>query len=82
MMLDEALHVQGFMQLLMKQRNGSPWSSEDKSALRLHLRHLAATLPLFGIFALPGGSMLLPLLALILDRRRQRRRNFSNVRPP
>jgi hypothetical protein len=69
---DEASRAQGFMLLLMKPRNGEPWTKEDRRALRLHLRHLARTLPMLGVFALPGGSLLLPLLAYFLDRRRQR----------
>ena len=71
--LQDVSHIQGFMQLLMKPRNGMPWSAEDKAALRFHLRHIARALPAFGIFSLPGGMLLLPLLSLFLDRRRMRR---------
>jgi hypothetical protein len=76
-MLLHVSHVQGLMQLLMKPRNGMPWSAEDKAALRSHLTLLAKALPAFGIFSLPGGMLLLPLLAAFLDRRKRRR----NVRP-
>ena len=72
--LREVHQIQGFMQLLMKPRNGMPWSAEDKLALHLHLKRVAQTLPILGLFSLPGGSLLLPLLALFLDRRRQRNR--------
>jgi hypothetical protein len=68
--LAEISHIQGFMQLLMKPRNGMPWSAEDRAAILLHLKHLAKTLPVLVIFTLPGGSLLLPLLAWFLDRRR------------
>src|SRR5262245_50849127 len=82
----EAAQIQGFMQILMKPRNGGSWSPEDRAALRHHLqrlaralallhhlKRLARALPVLGIFALPGGSLLLPLLAVALDRRKKRR---------
>jgi hypothetical protein len=74
MVLDEVNHIQGFMLLLMKPRNGGEWVPEDKEALRRHLKRLARTLPALGVFALPGGSLLLPLLAIFLDRRKARNR--------
>jgi hypothetical protein len=72
-MLLEMSHAQGLTQLLMKPRNGMPWSAEDKAALRAHLRRIAKALPAFGIFSLPGGTVLLPLLAALLDRRKRHR---------
>jgi hypothetical protein len=72
--LDEVSHAQGFMQLLTKPRNGAVWTDEDRAELRLHLRHLARSLPAFGVFSLPGGSLLLPCLALFLDRRKKKNR--------
>jgi hypothetical protein len=74
MILTEVTHIQGFMGLLMKQRNGSCWSKEDKASLRIHLRHLAHSIPSLGIFILPGGWFLLPLLAFFLDRRNRKNR--------
>ena len=68
--LTEISHIQGFMQLLMKPRNGMPWSAEDRAAILLHLKHLARSLPVLVVFTLPGGSLLLPLLAWFLDRRK------------
>ncbi len=72
--LAEVTHVQGFMCLLMKPRNGGAWSQEDKAALRSHLKHLAHSIPSLGIFLLPGGSFLLPALAVFLDRRNRKNR--------
>jgi hypothetical protein len=71
--LDEVAHVQGFMHLLMKPRNGTPRTAAEQAELRRHLVHIARSLPVFGIFTLPGGTLLLPLLAVILERRRRRR---------
>jgi hypothetical protein len=68
--MKDLYHIQGFMQLLMKPRNGTPWTPEDKTAIRTHLKSLSS-LRLLAIFTLPGGSLLLPLLAWHLDRRRK-----------
>ena len=65
-------HIQGFMQILMKPRNGERWTPGDKIAIRAHLKSLASTLPLLLVFTLPGGSLLLPLLAWHLDRRKKK----------
>jgi hypothetical protein len=67
----EIIHVQGLMQLLMKPRNGMPWSMEDKAAILSHLKHMAKSLPLLAIFSLPGGTLLLPLLPWFLERRKK-----------
>ncbi len=70
----EAGFLNGFMHLLMKQRNtGEGWSREEKAKLKSGLKHLSFYVPALVIFFLPGGSLLLPFLAEILDRRKQRR---------
>ncbi len=69
--LRDLYHIQGFMRLLMKPRNGMPWTAEDKAEIRLHLKSVAASLPMLAVFTLPGGMLLLPLLAWYLDRRKQ-----------
>ena len=73
LVLQEAAHIQGFMRLLMKPRNGLPWSREERTALRAHLKRLGLKLPALALFALPAGSLLLAALAFFLDRRRGRR---------
>ena len=70
--LRDLYHIQGFMRLLMKPRNGMRWTAEDKAEIRLHLKSVAASLPMLAVFTLPGGLLLLPLLAWYLDRRKQR----------
>lgn len=75
MILDEAQKIGGFMQLLMKPRNtGQSWTSEDRHVLRMHLKHLSCYVPMMIIFAMPFGSLLIPVLAEILDRRGTRRK--------
>ena len=62
------------MRLLMKHKNTrQTWTKEEKKLLRAHLWHLSSYIPALIIFCLPGGSLLFPLLAEILDRRKNRR---------
>ena len=70
----EAETMKGFMILLMKPRNtGIPWTGEEIRLLKSHIRHLAHYVPFAIIFLLPFGSLLLPVMAEVLDRRRTRR---------
>jgi hypothetical protein len=79
MMLDQVTNVEGLMRLLMKERNGVPWTREDKIQLRSHLRTLGASLPALLVFSLPGGALLLPPLAWFLDRRKKKRPDAPGV---
>ena len=66
--------MQGFLQLLFKQRNtDQKWTKEEKKQIKDQLKRLSLYLPIIIIFLLPGGSLLLPILAEILDRRKMRR---------
>lgn len=69
----EVVQVRGLMPLLMKPRNGQPWSPADRTELRLHLRRLAAVSPYLVVLVFPASFLTLPLLAWWLDRRRQQR---------
>lgn len=70
----EADHLKGFMVLIMKPRNtGLPWTREEVRALKTCIRRLAYYVPFMMIFLLPFGSLLLPAMAEVLDRRRERR---------
>jgi len=74
LLIHEAEKIHGFMRLLMKYRNTrSTWTREEKRTLRTHLWHLSSYIPALVIFCLPFGSLLFPLLAEILDRRRKKR---------
>lgn len=77
--MKDLYHIQGFMRLMMKPRNGQRWTSEDKAEIVLHLKSLASSIPLLLVFTLPGGSLLLPVLAWHLDRRK--RRKFLSISP-
>ena len=74
LLLNEATCINGFMHLLMKRRNtGEKWTKDDKTRLKVHIKHLSLYVPALFIFLLPGGSLLLPILAEILDRRKKQR---------
>jgi hypothetical protein len=72
--LMEVLSIKGLMQLLMKTRNrDEKWTREEKKEIMRHLKNIAKIIPVVAIFSLPGGSLLLPILAEVLDRRKTRR---------
>ncbi len=72
--LTEVLAVKGLMHLLMKNRNtGEKWSREEKTEIKNHLRNISKVIPVIIVFLLPGGSLFLPFLAEVLDRRKKRR---------
>jgi hypothetical protein len=73
-LMDQALALKGFMQLLMKQRNtGEKWTKEEKKQLKQQLKTMSLTIPAVVVFLIPGGGLLLPMLAEVLDRRKQKR---------
>jgi hypothetical protein len=79
--LAQVLDVKGLMQLLMKNRNtGEKWTPEELRQIRSHLKGISRLVPVILIFLLPGGALLLPLLAEVLDRRKQTRP--GPARPP
>jgi len=70
----EADYMKGFMALLMKPRNtGIPWTRTEIRDLKRCIWHLAHYVPFVIVFLLPFGSLLLPVMAEVLDRRRERR---------
>jgi hypothetical protein len=72
--LMEVLSISGLMQILMKTRNtDEKWTREEKTEIKRYLRNIAKIIPAVAVFALPGGSFLLPILAEALDRRKTRR---------
>ena len=70
----EAQKMSGFLALLMKERNtDEKWSEEERKEIKNHLKRLAWYLPVLVVFLLPGGLLLLPFLAEVMDRRKVRR---------
>jgi hypothetical protein len=82
LIFQEAQQMQGFLVLLFKQRNTDlKWTREEKEQIKGHLKRLSAYVPVILIFILPGGSLFLPFLAEILDRRKKRRVSNSESPP-
>lgn len=76
----EMAQIRGLMSLLMKQRNGSSWTMEERVQLKAHLHQILALSPYMLFFIAPGGFLALPVLAWWLDRRRQKR--AAEPQPP
>ena len=74
LILEEVLEVKGLMQLLMKHRNtGRKWTGDELKEIKFHLRQISKAVPVLIVFMLPFGSFFLPLLAEVIDRRKDRR---------
>lgn len=68
--MKEILEVRGLMHLLMKNRDtGRSWTGEEKKEIKAHLKNISKVVPVVTIFLLPGGSLLLPFLVEVLDKR-------------
>jgi hypothetical protein len=67
-------NADGLVRVLMKRRNGGVWTAEDRALLRAGLRSTARWAPVLLLFLLPGGLLVLPAYAWLLDRRRVARR--------
>jgi hypothetical protein len=66
----EIQQIPGLLPLLMKPRNGLPWSKEDRTELTMQLQCMGHIGLYLVALAVPGTSLTLPLLAWWLDRRR------------
>jgi len=72
--LSQVLSIKGLMYLLMKQRNtGQKWTGDEIREIKFHLKNISKVVPVLIVFLLPGGSILLPFLAEVLDRRKKPR---------
>jgi hypothetical protein len=69
----EVSRVPGLMALLMRSRNGRPWTSAERDALRTQLRSMRRLGLYVAVMLIPGTALTLPLLAWWLDRRHTRR---------
>lgn len=73
--------IKGAIPLLMKPRNGSKWTAQDRQELKAMLRAASAVYPYLIIWALPGSILLLPFLAWHLDARRKNRERKAAAGP-
>jgi len=68
----ELSRADDLLRVLFKPRNGERWTRDDRAFLRTELRVLAARwAPGFFLFWLPGGLVLAPLYAALLDQRKR-----------
>ncbi len=67
--------MRGLLPILMKPRNGEKWSKEDRQILLRDLRALSHLSPYLIPLLMPGGVLMLPILAWWLDQRRRMRKN-------
>lgn len=72
--------VESLVGVLMKRRNGKPWSREERAFLQAELRTLARWVPALLLFLLPGSVALLPVYAWLLDRRKGEREGAASRR--
>lgn len=79
--LSRFARAEGLVRVLMKPRNGTPWTAADRQFLRSGLLALARLSPAFLLFLLPGGMLLLAGYACVLDRRRGGRPPETSPRP-
>lgn len=80
-MRSELGKIKGAIPLLMKPRNGTKWTPQDRQELQLMLRAASSVYPYLIIWALPGSIILLPFLAWHLDARRKNRERRAAASP-
>lgn len=72
---DELLQARGLIPILMKRRNGGQWTAEERVLLQRDLRALSNLSPYLIPLIMPGGILMIPLLAWWLDHRRNGRKD-------
>jgi hypothetical protein len=68
--LKEIESIKDLMSLLMKGTKGK-WTKGELLQIKSHFLILGKKFPIFMVFMLPGGTVLLPLLVEVLDRRKK-----------
>ena len=69
----ELSQASGLLLVLMKHRNGEKWTAEERAMLLRDLRAMRNLSPYLIPLVMPGGILMLPLLAWWLDNRRKRK---------
>jgi len=72
-LVSEMPKVKGLMPVLMKRRNKQKWTPEDIAEIRSQVRRISKITPYLVVVVMPGGFVVLPVLAWWLDRRRGQR---------
>jgi len=76
---NEIIHARGLIPLLMKHRNGSSWTREERILLLRELRAVSNLSPYLLPLVMPGGVLMLPVLAWWMDYRGQHRADSAKV---
>ena len=76
----EMAEIHGFVRLLMRQRNGGGWTTEERRRLVHELRRVCALGPYLVALLAPGSFVLIPMVAWWLDRRGRARR-YARIQP-
>jgi hypothetical protein len=76
----EFYQARGVIPLLMKRRNGEKWSAEERAILLRELRALSHLSPYLIPLLMPGGVLLLPLVAWWMDHRRKKHKSTRDHR--
>lgn len=71
----ELYQARDVIPLLMKRRNGEKWSTEERAKLLYELRAISHLSPYLIPLLMPGGVLLLPLVAWWMDLRHKKRKN-------
>jgi hypothetical protein len=74
---NELSQTRNLIPILMKHRNGEQWSIEDRTILLRDLRTLSNLSPYLIPLLMPGGILMLPLVAWWMDQRRKGRGNST-----
>lgn len=70
--INEVLRIDDLMYLITK-GTYSKWTKEESALLKSHFQHLAKRMPVLALILAPGGMLLLPILAEVLERRKTSR---------
>jgi hypothetical protein len=74
----ELFRARGVIHLLIKRRNGEKWSDEERAKLLHDLRAMSHLSPYLIPLLMPGGVLLLPLVAWWMDIRHKKRKNTKD----
>ena len=75
----DIVRMRRLMPLLMKNRNGGRWTTEERSELLHQMRIISRISPYLLFLLLPGSVVLLPIYARWLDRRRKPRVTVAGI---
>lgn len=79
--LNEVLLIDDLMYVLTKGLSVK-WTSAELALIKNHFTHIAKRIPAIALLLAPGGFILLPVLAEVLDRRQRKKQVDMERRQP